>query len=50
MLEDLVMMGYGGIGTFCGIAGLNFFRMMEKKFDLITVVAFVVGLLNVLCI
>jgi hypothetical protein len=50
VLEDLVMMGYGGFGLFCEIAGLNFFRMVEKKFDLITVVAFVVGLLNVLCI
>jgi hypothetical protein len=50
VLDDLVMMGCGGFALFCEIAGLNFFRMVEKKFDLITLLAFVAGLFNVLLI
>ena len=48
VMDDLLMTGYGGFGLFCEVAGLNSFRMVEKKFDLITLLAFVVGLVNVL--
>jgi len=50
VMDDLVMMGYGGFGLFCEMAGLNFFRMLEKKLDLITVAAYVLGAFNVLLI
>src|SRR5437588_1284678 len=33
VMNDWLMIGYGGFGLFCEIAGFNFFRMTEKKFD-----------------
>jgi hypothetical protein len=48
--NDLLMIGFSVFGMFCEIAGLNFFRMMEKKFDFTTLLAVMVGLFNVLFI
>ena len=45
--NDLLMIGFSVFGMFCEIAGLNFFRMMEKKFDFTTLLAVMVGLFDV---